>query len=324
MSSGRTAFLLARGVRNYLLKRPLCISFEVTHSCNARCRHCHLGGRVEEERASPERLGEICREQRPVVAQLSGGEPLLRDDLEEIAKAFSNPGRAPCIDVTTNGVALTKERYISLREAGVDEFGISLDYPDHRHDEFRGVPGLFARIESFIQDVAGNGNGDLFLICVIQRDNLNDLVRMAELAADWNVKINFSTYTWLRTGDKDLMLSKEQLPEFRQITRQLLVLRRRNRNIFTSEYFFAKMHEFFEKGSIPHCRTGERFVNVNPDGTFAPCGLIQERYNSPEELRGNASTRNPCSFCYTSIRGNTEKPIRHLIRDNIDLLRNIL
>lgn len=155
MGSFRRALsLVYRGLRNYLTKRPLCISFEVTHSCNAKCIHCHLHGPVEEQRASPERLGEICRELSPVVAQASGGEPLLRKDLEQIIHAWRVPNRAPFIVVTTNATLLTLERYRSLREAGVAEFSISLDYPDDRHDTFRGVPGLFRRIEKLIQDLA--------------------------------------------------------------------------------------------------------------------------------------------------------------------------
>ena len=77
----RTASLAYRGLHNYLRKIPFGISIEVTHSCNAQCAHCHLGGPVKENRAAPERYGELVRQIKPVVAQLSGGEPLLRKDL---------------------------------------------------------------------------------------------------------------------------------------------------------------------------------------------------------------------------------------------------
>ncbi len=146
VSMTRTATLGWRGLRNSLTARPLSVSFEVTHCCNARCKHCHLGGPREEQRATPERLGEICRELSPVVAQISGGEPLLRRDLEDIVRAFSVSDRPPVTVVTTNGALLTPERWGSLRAAGLDEFSLSLDYPDERHDEFRGIPGLFARL----------------------------------------------------------------------------------------------------------------------------------------------------------------------------------
>ncbi len=177
---------------------------------------------MNEDRVSPQRLGEICQELSPLVAQASGGEPLLRKDLEQIIQAFKVPNRAPYIVVTTNGTLLTKERYISLREAGVDEFSLSLDYPDDRHDEFRGIPGLFDKIEKILGDLKSEKNREINLCCVIQSDNFRFLLQMAELAKKWNVKLGFSSYTCLRTFNKSYMLSKKELEEFKEIIRQLI------------------------------------------------------------------------------------------------------
>lgn len=311
----RTISLTHRGINNHFKKRPFSISFEVTHSCNAQCKHCHLGGMVEEERASPQRLGEICRELKPLVAQASGGEPLLRRDLEQIVDAFRIPNRAPYIVITTNGALLTKERYYSLRHAGVDEFSISLDYPDERHDEFRGIPGLFGRIYSLIKEISSEKDKGITLCCVIQSDNFRDLVQMAKLASEWNVKLNFSAYNSLRTHDINYMLSEEEREEFREIITQLLVHQKKSKNILTSDYVYENTIDFFKKQSFPNCRTGERFFNVNPNGTFSPCGLIITDYKSPKELYEKFTNVNTCTYCYTSIRANCEKPLKYLIVD---------
>lgn len=313
----RTISLAKRGIKNYFTKRPFCVSFEVTHNCNARCKHCHLGGPVDEEKATPQKYGELCQQIKPVIAQLSGGEPLLRRDLEQIVEALSNPNRAPYIVVTTNGALLTKERYLTLREAGVDEFSISLDYPDERHDEFRGIPGLFNRIRTLIKELSSENDKAITLCCVVQSDNFRDLIRMAELAREWNVILNFSTYTPLRTHDKSYMLSSEELQEFKEIIKRLLDFKKKNKNIFTSDYVFKNMINFFNDGYIPNCRTGERFFNVNPDGTLSPCGLIITNYKSPKELNKRFSKNSTCIYCYTSIRANTEKPAKYLIKDSI-------
>ena len=321
----RIGSLLYRGIRNYLTKRPLAVSFEVTHSCNARCKHCHLGGPVNEVRASPKKFGEICQELSPLVAQVSGGEPLLRKDLEQIIRMFKKPNHAPYIVVTTNATLLSVERYRSLREAGVDEFSISLDYPDERHDEFRGVPGLFNKIKQFVKDLEPYKEKykekPVSLCCVIQSDNFRSLPQMAELAQKWKVKLNLSAYTTLRTHDQSYMLSKEELEEFKEIARQLIEFRKRNGVIRTSEYVFNKMFEFFDKGytSLP-CRTGERFFNVNPDGTISPCGLIIKNYGSRRELIENFSRFNTCRYCYTSIRASTEKPLWKNAVDNLKFI----
>ena len=241
MDSVRRTFSLGmRGLGNQLAKKPFCISFEITHSCNAKCKHCHLHGPVEEVRASPERLGEICKELSPVVTQASGGEPMLRTDLEQIVRAWRVPNRAPFIVVTTNGTLLTQDRYQSLREAGVDEFSISLDYPDERHDEFRGVPGLFHKIENLIQDLGSLNNKAISLCCVIQSDNFRLLPQMAELAHKWDVRLNFSAYNTLRTDDKSYMLSEDDLEEFKEIIPVLVDLQKKQKKSGHPEMFYTK------------------------------------------------------------------------------------
>lgn len=313
----RSLSLLKTGLANYTKKRPLCISFEVTHCCNARCKHCHLGGIVEEERASPLRFGNICRELRPVTAQVSGGEPLLRKDVAEIVSALRTPNRSPFIALTTNGALLTKKKYEELLQAGLDEFSVSLDYPDERHDEFRGIPGLFRRIHDLIQEVNHQENKHITLCCVIQSDNFRYLSDIVNLASTWGVQLNFSAYTPLRTQDMSYMVQGEDFLELGEIFSRLLAHRKKYRNIRTSAYVFRKILAYFEKGYLPDCRTGYRFINVNPDGTFSPCGLIITDYLSLKDLTGGFSRSNSCVYCCTSIRANCEKPWMQLFRDYV-------
>ena len=320
-STMRRLSLIKRGAVNFVTKRPFCVSFEITHSCNARCKHCHLGGPVQEERASPQKLGEICRTLKPMVAQLSGGEPLLRNDVLKIAREFKRPNRAPYIVITTNGALLTKDKYYQLLQAGVDEISLSLDYPDERHDEFRGIPGLFGKIQDLVQGVDSGKNRAVTLCCVVQSDNFRDLPKMAELAKRWGVRLNFSAYTRLRTNNSGYLLSKAEIDEFKKVVASLLEFKERYRTIFTSGYVFGKMIEYFERGTAPNCRTGERFFNVNPNGTLSPCGLIIKNYATQRELRELFSKSNECSFCYTSIRANTEKPVGRSIKDGLRSLR---
>lgn len=317
----RTLSLARRGIRNYFLRRPFCVSFEVTYRCNARCKHCHLGGPADERRATPRKYAERCREIQPVVAQVSGGEPLLRKDLEEIVAALRIPDSAPYIVVTTNGVLLDRERYFSLRKAGVDEFSLSLDYPDERHDEFRGVPGLFARIQNLIQELAGEEDGAITLSCVIQSDNFRALPLMVELARRWKVKLNFSTYTSLRTRNTGYLIARNEVPEFKRIVQKLLDLKRKHKNIYTSDYALRKMVKFFEMGAVGGCPAGEKFMVVNPDATLSPCGLVIKEYETQKEMIKDFRMTNTCGECYTSIRANTEKPAWYLIKDSLHAIR---
>jgi len=264
----RSFHLARRGLVNFLTHRPFCVSFEITRNCNARCKHCHLGNTLEEHLMTPDQIGRICRELRPVVAQVSGGEPLLRKDLEDVIRAIHIPGHDPLIVVTTNGVLLTKERYTRLLEAGVDEFSLSLDYPDERHDEFRKVPGLFQRIKGLVESLDKEGDKRITLACVAQSDNFRDLLKMAELARTWGVRLNFSSYTRLRTQNTDYIISGDKLDEFKSVVENLRSFKRRHNTIRTSDYVFGNMIKYFQEGRIENCRLENGSLWSIPTGRF--------------------------------------------------------
>jgi len=213
---------------------------------------------------------------------------------------------------------LTKEKYLALREAGVDEFSLSLDYPDDRHDEFRQVPGLFNKIEKLMEDLEGVEKKAITVSCVIQSDNYKDAIEIAKLARKWKINVNYSTYTWLRTQNKKYMIPKEELDEFKKVIDELIEFKKQYKNIRASDYVLNNMINFFKNEEIPGCRAGERFLIVNPDGSLSPCGLITRNYHSQKQINMEFIKTNQCNFCYTSIRGNTEKPIKYLIKDSLN------
>jgi len=309
----RLISLARRGVINYFQHRPFCVSFEITHDCNARCRHCHRGGKADTHRARPEEFAARFHELKPLSVQISGGEPLLRKDVDLIIEMLKQPDGTPYIIFVTNGALLTRDRYLELRKAGVDEFSVSLDYPDERHDEFRRIPGLFRHLETVIAQLTAENERAVTLNCVVQHDNYRELISLAELARRWGVSINFSPYTWLRTHDKNYMIPPGELPEFERIIGELNEFNHGNKTVRTSDSMFREMVEFFRNESIPGCRAGERFLVVNPDATFSPCGLIMTDYSSWKELKEGFTSTNTCTFCHTAIRGNTEKPPLKLI-----------
>jgi MoaA/NifB/PqqE/SkfB family radical SAM enzyme len=318
MSTLRQIALGLRGARNFFFKKPLCVSFEITYSCNARCQHCHLGGIIKDEKRAPaEEFGRRARELSPVVAQISGGEPLLRRDLIDIIQAIHRPNRPPYIVLTTNAALLDEKKYFQLREAGVDEFSVSFDYPDERHDEFRGIPGLFRKIEKLCLALKGEPNKGITLSCVIHRYNYKELLQLAHKAYEWEVNLNFSTYTWLRTKKKDYLIPANELPYLEEMIRQIKDFRRTHNTIFTSDYVFKGMIDFFRDEGRQNCRAGIRFLVVNPDGHLSPCGLILKNFSNLRQLQNEFSATNQCTACFTSIRANSEKPAWVLLKDNL-------
>lgn len=317
----RTATLLHRGVVNLLTTRPLCVSFEITHNCNARCEHCHRGEKLRETRAPPERFGELYRELRPPVVQISGGEPLTRGDVEDVIRAIRQPSGVPYVILVTNGSLLRRERFLRLREIGVDQVSLSLDFPDERHDTFRKIPGLFGRIRDFVLGLEPEDRRVITLNAVVMTKNLRALTRLAELAREWGVSMNYSPYTWMRTGNRGFVPKGEDLAEFERVVDQLVAFKKEHDTIRTSDAFLQDMVAFYDDERRPGCRAGERFLVVNPDGTLSPCGLIMTSYRTREELVENFSKGNTCAHCNTCIRASTEHPFNNLVAGGLRSLR---
>lgn len=119
------------------------VTWAVTNRCEYRCWHCYNAGRRETDLPLA-RMQELARELQQlgaVMVTLTGGEPLLREDLSEIAAAFDD---RTCLVVGTTGDGLTAERARALRASGVFAAGISLDSADEaEHDRLRGRSGAF-------------------------------------------------------------------------------------------------------------------------------------------------------------------------------------
>ena len=83
-----------------------------------------------------------------MLVTFTGGEPTLRRDLEDLVAGVDRAISLKYITLITHGAMLTPERAQSLWDAGINQFNISLDYLDERHDAARGIPGLAANDSS--------------------------------------------------------------------------------------------------------------------------------------------------------------------------------
>ena len=311
-------------VKNLILKRPICIALEVTHNCTANCRHCDKGPKVEDNPVGAEVYKKICDELSPSLIQIAGGEPLLRHDLPEIVRALYRPNKPPFLVLITNASLLTKEKYLELRNAGMRQFSISLDFPDERHDDFRRVPGLFNHLNRLIPELLALGNGDVVVNTCITRANYPYLLDIAEKVASWGAKLNFSNYTDLRTHNLQFNLRHpEDTQRLSAIIDKMYSSENGYTSVMTSEKVMRRYNRFHENGyHFPNCRTGYRFLIVNPDGRLTPCAMfIKERYNSRKELIEKFSNKNECTGCYISMRANTEKSAWELLTDNLKFFK---
>ncbi len=138
--------------------------------------HCDKGGiKAEAELMTPDDYRRYSEELKPGVCQLSGGEPLLRDDLVDIVKAVKRPNGLPLVVLVSNWWLMTEEKYLALNEAGVSLFSISLDFPDERHDDFRDIPGLYAKMSEMIPYLVKKyGRDNIVLNSALTHANFDD------------------------------------------------------------------------------------------------------------------------------------------------------
>src|SRR5579872_2663538 len=127
--------------------KPRLIFWELTKGCNLRCIHCRASAT---ELSSPTDLStgaakaiidQIAEVSNPILV-LSGGEPLFRKDIFELARYGTDKGLR--VALATNGTLVTKRVARQIADAGVKRVAISLDGADAAtHDTFRGIPGAF-------------------------------------------------------------------------------------------------------------------------------------------------------------------------------------
>jgi MoaA/NifB/PqqE/SkfB family radical SAM enzyme len=313
--------IIGRGWRNWIAERPIVVSFEVTDACTCHCRHCDHGGpRDQSKNLKPAAYRRYVDVLRPCVVQVSGGEPLMRKDLTEIVRNIKAESGLPYIILVSSWSLMTEEKYLKLRESGVDQFSVSLDFPDGRHDDFRRFPGLYDRLNDVIPRCAAHGFDDIVLNTCITSANVAEIAAVADQAKDWGVNICYSAYSPRRTGNREYFLSTPE--QHRQLREQLEnVEARRNGNNFivSAPSTLQATRQYFETGGAPGCKAGLRFLVVTSDGQLQPCSMQFRRYPLEQQaaMVKEFTECNQCDECYVAIRSNLDKTFPKLLWENL-------
>jgi MoaA/NifB/PqqE/SkfB family radical SAM enzyme len=312
--------IIARGSRNWLTKRPIVLSFEVTDSCTAYCRHCDHGGpKDESQNMKPADYRRYMKVLRPCVVQISGGEPLMRDDIVDVVRNVKNGASIPYIIFVSNWSLMTEEKYEALRAAGVDQFSVSLDFPDERHDQFRGLPGLYEHLSDVVPKIAKHGHDDVVLNCCIHSENLPEINRLADKAKEWGVNICYSSYSAKRTGEKELSPQKNQLVQLNTEFDQVNTRRDATNWIVSAPTTLKETRKFFTEGKMAGCKAGHRFLVVRAHGVLQPCSMVFRQWPLLEQKRmvREFTNHNTCDECYVAIRSNLDKSFSKLLWENV-------
>lgn len=144
--------------------KPYLVALNLTKRCNLKCDHCYLDATTKAGGGSDELSTEECFRLIDQIAEvnkgcllvITGGEPLVRPDILDIARHAVGLGFI--VVFGTNGMLINDRMAKTLVEIGVMGVGISIDSLDpDKHDQFRGVPGAFASALAGIEACKRNG-----------------------------------------------------------------------------------------------------------------------------------------------------------------------
>ncbi|MFQ5888840.1 MAG: radical SAM protein [Gemmatimonadota bacterium] len=265
---------------------PHVVAWNVTRRCNLACAHCYISAGTWHSAEGELTTGECFRIIEEILALnpaplliLSGGEPLLRDDLEAIA-SHAHKGGATVV-VGTNGTRLTVERIESLQEAGVSGAAISVDSLNPRyHDRFRHGSGALEETLGAVERLR-NARLDFIVQTTVTRGNRDEIPALAEWAADAGA-VSFNVYFLVQTGRGEGMRGLAPV-ENEEVLRGLVILERRYRGrmLVRSKCQPQIMRHAWESDPESpllnygtRCPCGVQYCRITPEGKLTPCPYL--------------------------------------------------
>jgi radical SAM protein with 4Fe4S-binding SPASM domain len=262
------------------------IAWNLTRRCNLECAHCYISAGPRESATGELQTDECLRIAAEILAVnpaplfiLSGGEPLLRDDLETIARFAA--GRGATVVVGTNGTLLTDARIESLMAAGVSGVAVSVDSLNgHRHDAFRHGVGAFDATAAAIARLRAH-RLDFIVQTMVTKGSRSELAGLVDWAAEQGA-VSFNAYFLVATG-RGARLSDLTPDEYESALAELVEHQRRHLGRMMvrakcAPHFMRLVHQLAPESPLAdyatRCPCGTQYCRVTPDGQLTPCPYI--------------------------------------------------
>jgi radical SAM protein with 4Fe4S-binding SPASM domain len=275
--------------------RPV-VFWNLTDRCNLSCTHCYNrsgpGRTTEGELTTAEALGlidDFAETGIPLIL-FTGGEPLMREDIWELAQHARKKGIKMAL--STNGTLITTEVARRIKESGIEYAGISLDGSQARtHDQFRNSPGAFERTEAAFASCHEAG-----LRCGVRvtltKENFGELEELIDLALTLGAS-RFCLYWLVPTGRGIESYERLQLGT-NEVTEALTLLYRKAKETDPAVMEFLTVDApqdcihlltSMEQDNSPDlaearellqslnggCSAGTRVANIDSHGNVYPC-----------------------------------------------------
>jgi MoaA/NifB/PqqE/SkfB family radical SAM enzyme len=259
---------LYRGIQNKNI--PNLMSFAVTDVCNAHCVHCSFYEAIDDKSRHVMSLDE-CRKLIHAAQELGvsminfvGGEPLKRPEILEMIRSVDKDLSATSL--FTNGWALS-QMAAGLRQSGLDGVYVSLDSTEAaKHDEFRGLPGLFSRAVDGVRAALRTGMSVGISTCITPEGFAGgDFERMVEFARELGVHelIVFDAMPSGRFRNRADLFDNEQWKDE--------MIRRSEPYNADASYPGILIHAYTVSHRSAGCSCGTSYFYANPYGDISSC-----------------------------------------------------
>lgn len=265
---------------------PHVVAWNLTRRCNLECAHCYISAGPEESAASELTGDEFRRIADEILALnpaplfvLSGGEPLLRADLPELARLAT--GRGATVVIGTNGTLLTDQRIAELKDAGVTGFAVSVDSLEAKHhDAFRHGPGSLGATTSALERLRRH-RLDFIIQTTVTKKSRHELGALVRWSAEQGA-VCFNAYFLVATG-RGAGLSDISPDEYESALAELVAHSQayRGRMMVRAKcapHFMRHVHRDAPDSPIlnyqTRCPCGTQYCRITPDGKLTPCPYI--------------------------------------------------
>lgn len=337
-SSARFLIFTASYLSNYkITPKPWTVSWAATYRCNSKCKYCERP-QIALERKEPElttkevkKLVDELADLGVKVFSITGGEPLLRKDLCEIANYVTGKGiRA---HVICNGSLITPKNFQQIIDS-FDDLNISLDSLSPKfHDEQRGMPGSFEKAMTAI-DLLSKHHVKFGIQTTMTKDNIDEVIKVMNFTKEKGGRFfvqPINDTALLTVGDKDLLdFEFNNLKEqWAQISGDFDYGGRLNK--WRNKKYLEKIPLFLEHpaqaGREFICYAGSHNFYIDPYGDVFLCEAREEVYGNVREqplkdiwqdnmrdIRRQISSTGRKCVCWYNCTARDYLPLTQLLR----------
>lgn len=301
------------------VKPPLWLLAELTYKCPLQCPYCSnpvdYAGSSERELSTQEWIGvfEQARELGATQLGFSGGEPIVRQDLEELVKAARDMGYYT--NLITSGIGMNRDRVASLKAAGLDHIQVSFQASSAElNDWIAGASSFEHKLE--MARAVKEFEFPMVLCFVTHRKNVDSVPQMLSLAQQLEANyVELATtqyYGWAFLNRDALLPTQEQVVQAEQAVNDF----RSSLGPDDPMKVFYVVPDYYEQRPKP-CMNGwgDVFLVVTPDGLAMPCHAARQlpiefpsvrqhsiehiwrRSNAMNKYRGFDWMPEPCKSC---------------------------